>query len=227
MLWLTLKTQCFFLFDSLRSAWRYYGNRTFAKVDLHLSSHYFFHNPFRISRRFLEKTGEEEVYAYGETPLTTLEQICKEFDVSSDDTVFELGCGRGMTCFWLNIIWGCNVVGVEMIPEFVEAAQSTVQKYHLKNIRFRLDDMFESDLSGATVIYLYGTCLKDHEIQRLAKTLSGLPPGTKIITTSYSLAEYTPMISEIGQIQGRFAWGTADVYLQEVSHGGGPDISQA
>jgi len=216
MLWLMLKTQGFFLLDSIKTAWKYYRNRTFAKVDLHLSVHYLFRNPFRISRRFLKQKGEEEIYAYGETPLSTLEQICQEFDVSSEDIVFELGCGRGMTCFWLNIIWGCDVVGIEYIPEFVATAQRAVHQFQLKSIRFRLDDMFETDLTGATVIYLYGTCLKEEEIQRLANKFAKLPQGTKIITTSYSLAEYSHALSVSKELQGRFAWGTTDVFLHVV-----------
>jgi len=216
VLWLMLKTQGFFLVDSIKTAWKYYRNLTFAKVDLHLFAYYFFRNPFRISRQYLKQKGEEEIYAYGETPLSTLEQICREFDVTSEDTVFELGCGRGITCFWLNIIWGCHVVGIEYIPVFVEAAQNAVHRYHLQNIRFRLDDMFETDLSDATVIYLYGTCLKEEEIQRLANKFSRLPQGTKIITTSYSLEEYSHTLSISKQLQGCFAWGTADVFLHVV-----------
>jgi len=160
----------------------------------------------------LEKKGDKEIYAFGETPLTTLDQICRKCGVTKDDVVFELGCGRGITCFWLNIWLGCEVVGVEYIPEFVEIAQSIVQSCHLKRIRFRLEDMFETDLTGATVVYLYGTCLEEIEIQKMADKFSELPPGTKIITTSYSLSEYYPSLQVTQQFQGRFAWGLADIY---------------
>jgi len=210
MIW--LKTQCFFFVDYLKTVWNYYRNRTFAKVDFLLRCRYFFQNPFRISRQFLEKRGESDIYAYGETPLITLDHICKECGMTKDDVVFELGCGRGITCFWLNLWLGCEVVGIEYIPKFVENAQTVVQTHHLKGIRFRLEDMLETDLTGATIIYLYGTCLDDESIQKLVEKFSQLPKGTKIITTSYSL----PAFEITHRFKGRFAWGQSAIYCHQI-----------
>ena len=61
---------------------RYYHNRDFRRADISLLSKYLFQNPFKMSSRFLQSKGFDEIYAYGETPLTTLEEIAK---ISSKD----------------------------------------------------------------------------------------------------------------------------------------------
>ena len=80
--------------EQCRVTWRYYSNLRFAKADLLLLSQYFTKSAFRYSKEFLLAKGEEEIYSYGETPLTTLEQIAEKADVTAADTLFALGCGR-------------------------------------------------------------------------------------------------------------------------------------
>lgn len=204
------------LCEYIRVIYRYYSNATFRAADLLLLSKYIFRSPFAVSKAFMEARGEEDVYVYGETPLTTLETIAKECKITSQDTVFELGSGRGRGCFWLNIILGCKVVGIEYIPEFVEKAHAVIEKYRLSNIEFRQQDFLKADFRGATVIYLYGTCLDPSSIQKLMGKLSKLPAGTKIISVSYALKEYAPMPSfeTLKRFQADFTWGKGEVYLQ-------------
>src|ERR1700738_886437 len=81
--------------DYLQTVFRYYSNPSFRKADSHLIATYFLSNPYRLSRLFLQKRGEREVYAYGETPLTTLELIVRRCRINAADVVYELGMGRG------------------------------------------------------------------------------------------------------------------------------------
>lgn len=202
--------------DYLRVIANYYSDPAFLKLDSYLVFSYLFNNPFSISKRFLMLRGEKDVYTYGETPLTTLEHIAKECRISVKDVVYELGCGRGRTCFWLNRFVGCSVVGVDYVPEFIKRATAVKQKFDVKGVQFRLEDIQQTDLTGATVLYLYGTCYSTPFIEKLIKKIAALPRGTKIITVSYSLSEYTkdPIFEVIKRFPARFTWGTADVYLQ-------------
>lgn len=201
--------------DFFLTAGRYYQNKTFAKVDLSLIFSYLLNNPFAISKRFLMQHKATDIYAYGETPLASFAAIMKECGVTSKDVVYELGCGRGRTCFWLNAFVGCKVVGIEIIPEFVDKAQKIQQRFKLENLEFRCEDMLTASLSDATVIYLYGTCLEDDAIHTLEAQFAKLPAGTKIITVSYSLPEYAPegRYEVMKRFPVPFTWGTGDVYL--------------
>lgn len=216
LLWIGLKARWFFFLDFWKTVWRYYRNLSFAKIDLYLIGSYLFRNPYRISRRFLKEKGEKEIYAYGETPLTTLEHICLECGITNKDMVYELGCGRGRTCFWLNAWLGCRVVGVDYIPEFVTRSRSIVHNCHLKGIEFRLEDIGNTKFDDASVVYLFGTCLDDETIHKIIANLSLAKPGLKIISVSYPLTDYDKegILKVEHQFQGSFAWGKSDVYLQ-------------
>jgi SAM-dependent methyltransferase len=202
--------------DFLKTAYRYYGHPLFRKVDLALLSSYFGHNPYRISRRFLTERGAEEIYAYGETPLTTLETIVAESGLTSADIIFELGCGRGRTCFWLALILKALVVGIDFVPEFIRKAQKLTHAFSLLNPTFRCEDFLMSDLTGCTVLYLNGTCLDDLDIIQLIRKFNQLPAGTKAITVSFPLSEYAEgnRWELIKSFPVPFTWGQAEVYVQ-------------
>ena len=205
--------------EHLKVCLKYYSNYQFAKADICLMMTYLFDNPFKLSKRFLTNRGEKEVYAYGETPLSTLDEIVRLCKVQAKDVVFELGCGRGATCFWLNTIIGCRVVGIDYLPAFIQRADRIRKKLHMDKLEFRLDDIVDTDLTGATVVYLYGTCLDEAVIKKLIQKFSKLPPGTKIITISYPLADFCEgknPFELMKRFEAPFTWGQADVYLQLV-----------
>lgn len=204
--------------EFFKVAMRYYGSFSFLKADMSLRLMYLFHNPYKISKRFLMNRGEENIYVYGETPLTSLEVIAKECGLQASDCVYELGCGRGRTCFWLRCFVKCSVVGLEYISEFVERANLIKTRLGMQQLEFRCEDMLLSKFPGATVCYLYGTCLEEAEIKKLADHFSKLPPGTKIITVSYPLSDYWEKDSFelMKRFTVRYTWGEADVFLQIV-----------
>lgn len=216
LLLINFKVKFYNFIDYIRTIFNYYGNFNFLKIDSYLIFSYLFRNPFLISKQFLLQKGEDEVDAYGETPLTTVELIAQECRLSAQDTVFELGCGRGRTCFWLNQFIGCRVVGIDYVPEFITRANEIKAKFNLNRVDFRKEDFLESDFNGATVIYLYGTCLPASTIEKLIEKFSQLPRGAKIITISFPLTDYTD--TSLFEVMRRFpvklTWGTTDAYLQ-------------
>jgi SAM-dependent methyltransferase len=213
---INLKVKLFTLFEYSRVLITYYPrNFEFFKIDTYLLGSYLFSNPFTVSKEYLVSQGEEDIYAYGETPLTTLDQITQKCQLSSEDIVYELGCGRGRTCFWLHQFIGCSVIGIDYVPLFIEKANQIKNHFHLSRIDFRLENFLESDFKTATVIYLYGTCLPTPVIYSLIQRFSALPLGTKVITVSYALTDYA-IDSEFEVIEhflARFTWGVTDVYV--------------
>jgi SAM-dependent methyltransferase len=215
LLLINLKVKLTNLIEFIFVCFKYYRHFHFLKIDAALLFSYLPTNPFRLSKRFLLERGESDVYTYGETPLTTLDLISHICNLSKDDVVFELGCGRGRTCFWLNQFIGCTVVGIDYVPVFIEKGQKIKDRFHIQGVSFRLEDLFQADLTGATVIYLYGTCFSESSIDLLIENFKQLPEGTKIITVSYPL-EYRPEapFQIVKQFTAPFTWGTTDVYLQ-------------
>ena len=177
----------------------YYKSPKFALIDLTFGLIALFLNPYRTCRKFLEKKGADNIYAYGETPYFTYEKIVKECGIGPKDTWIEMGSGRGKGCFWLAHFAGCKVIGIEWIPQFIHIARSIKTLFRMGRVQFLKSDIEKVDLSEATVIYLYGLWpnLKIHE-------------KTKVITISEPLEGY----KVIKSFWVRFPWGRTTAYLQ-------------
>lgn len=207
MIWTKFRVTLWDFFEWLKVVCLYYWG-PFFWIDMALLSKYFFRSPFLISKRFLQARGESNLYAYGETPLTTMALIARNCQITEGDFVIELGCGRGRACFWLNSFIGCKVKGIDYIPDFIRKAKEVGPS----GATFECADFMQADLSEASVIYLYGTCLEDETIKALCKKFH---KGTKIITVSYPLTDYSPEFEVIRSFPARFNWGETEIYLQK------------
>ncbi len=212
----SLKTTCFRVYEWLRVAARYYTrDPRFLRIDLLLAAQYLVKSPHRISKAFLTQQRAENVYQFGETPLTTLDQIARACRILSDDVVYELVCGSARTCFWLRTFVQCRVIGIDYLPAFIQKARQVKKRARLHHIDFLQTDMLAVDLSPATVIYLYGTCLEDPVIEQLIECFTTLRSGTRVITVSYPLTDYCQgtRFKLAKSFPARFPWGIADIYL--------------
>ena len=218
LVWTNVTFTCSSILEYLRVCSRYYSNKQFFKTDLAIRLMYLFNHPFSISKRFLRQRGDADLYTYGETPLTTMEAITRTCNVTAADRFYDLGCGRGHLCFWVNACIGCSVVGIEEIPEFIERGNRIKERVGATTITFKEGNYLATDLSDATLIYLYGSNLTDATICDLAAKLRHLPKGTRIITVSFPLSDYsTPdTFVTLKRFSAPFPWGEADVYLQVV-----------
>jgi len=217
----SISVRLYNLKDYLRTVWKYYRDLKFAKLDLSLLWSYFWKSPYRMNR-------ELHLEPYGETPLFTMEKIAKIAKITAADTVFEMGCGRGRCAFWLTHFTGCKTVAIEYNPFFVARAHQLKLHFQkegeksMERLVFRLMDMKQADLQEATVIYLYGTLLSEEDIQILAKKMSQLKSGVRIVTISYALDEYLKKserqkIQVTKEFEVEFCWGKTSAYLQVVT----------
>lgn len=207
------------LLELFKVAKRYYHKRQFLWLDLGMLRNYYLISADATSKCYLRRKGAENIHIYGTTYLTSLDSICKRCNITASDTVFELGCGPGRTCFWLNCFYKCKVIGLEHIPRFVKIANKLKQQMKFKDVEFRDDDMLVADYTEASVVYLYGTCLSNAEIKQLSKSLQTLKAGSKIISVSYPLVDLLPkgFLYLEHCFPVAYPWGSADVYLQVVS----------
>ncbi len=177
--------------------------------DIALDMLYLFQNPYRISRKFLQKKGMTDIHQYGETPDSTIHSICINAGLSPDDHFFELGAGRGKAALFVRDFFGCDVTAIEQIPEFVRKAKF-IDKMFSIGVNFRCEDYLESDLSKATIIYLFGTCLTEEQIVKLCHKFR---PKQRIITISYPLSDYDNRYKIKDKFSVHFPWGETDAYI--------------
>jgi hypothetical protein len=216
LLALKFKTYCAGIKEFLKTAFHFYGNSNFMRADLSLLGLYLFNSPYRISKRFLQEKGVEDIYAYGETPINTMETIVKECGITKEDHVFELGSGRGRVCFWLGTVIKAQVTGIDNVPEFVARAGKIQKRLGLSNIRFIEGDILTAPLEEGSVFYLFGTAYSDEFLEKLTQRFEGLKKGTRFITISFPLEDYSKSgaFEMLKRFPVSFPWGTTDAYYQ-------------
>jgi hypothetical protein len=177
------------------------------KADLKLNRAYFFVNPYRAVRKFLQKRGESNPHQYGETPLNVIESLIdaagglKKYQYFAD-----LGAGRGRMSFFVQKMYGCKVFAYEQLEVFVKKGMKLFPK-----VQFIAGDFLEKDLSKMDLIYLYGTMMKEEEILECIKKIGR---NSRVITISYPLTDYDSRFQVIKKIDVKFPWGETKGYVQ-------------
>lgn len=197
----------------------FYSNEDFKRCDKALKKAYRWKNPFKISKHFLKEKGASDVYVYGETPLTTCDAIAKACGLQSNDTLLELGCGRGRSALFWAVYYGATVHGIDWIPAFIGTGRRVSAECGIDNLTLSCEDFIQTEVDGATVIYLFGTSLADADIQKLCTKFRKLSPKVRIITISYPLTEYDASFKVNAEFPVTFLWGETTAYLQS-PHGG-------
>jgi trans-aconitate methyltransferase len=133
--------------------------------------------------------------------ITAMLQMAK---VSRKDTVFDLGCGDGRIVVAAARKFGARAVGIDIDPQRVKEARSRVRRAGVEHrVEIREGDLFEADLSNATVVTLY--LLPTLNLKLRPKLLRELKPGTRIVSQSFDMGDWKP-------VEHRVVDG-ADVYL--------------
>jgi len=206
-----LSVRAYFIRETGRVIVRYYPHFRFALADLCLSLLYLFCNPYRYCRKFLQKRGKQEIYGYGETPLTTLQIIANESGVNATDCWLELGSGRGRAALWIAHFIGCQTLGIEWIDRFARRANWIARLFQFKNLLYTCQNVLDAPFSQASVVYLYGTSWSDELIEQLQERMKTLPQGSKIVSISFPL----PAFHLIRSFPVSFPWGETQAYLSE------------
>ena len=126
---------------------------------------------------------------YVQTPMEIVERMLRMAEVKKDDYVIDLGSGDGRIIIEA-AKRGARGLGVDIDPNLVKHAIENAQKAGVDNrTQFIVKDIFETDLSGATVVAFY--LLPDFNAKLLPKLLA-LKPGTRIVSHDGGIADWPP-----------------------------------
>jgi hypothetical protein len=128
------------------------------------------------------------------TPDAVVDRMLQMAEVKSSDFVVDLGSGDGKIAIAAVRNHGARALGLEYNPQMVEFSRRRARDAGLAGkVEFRQADIFASDFSQATVVTMY--LLPDLNM-RLRPTLFKLRPGTRIVSHSFSMGDWTP--DEVG-----------------------------
>lgn len=110
--------------------------------------------------------------------------------VGPGDVVYDLGSGDGRIPIIAAQKYGARGIGIEIDPALVTTArQNAIDAQVADRVRFLVVDLFEADLTDATVVTLY---LSPNILKRLEPALRGLKPGTRIVSHDFPIGGWAP-----------------------------------
>jgi hypothetical protein len=109
--------------------------------------------------------------------------------VTADDFVMDLGSGDGRAII-AAARRGARGLGIEYNPDLVEYSKREAAAAGVgERAAFAQGDMYEADISKATVLTLF---LLPSNLEKLASKFMELPPGTRIVANTFWVPGWTP-----------------------------------
>ncbi len=119
----------------------------------------------------------------------TLEML-RIASVGPKDHVIDLGSGDGRIVTTAAKRFGATGLGVEIDPSLVEKSRKIAAEAGVGDkVEFRIQDLFTTDLSKATVITMY---LLPEFNMRLRPAILALKPGTRIVSHDWDMGDWKP-----------------------------------
>lgn len=125
------------------------------------------------------------------TPQSVVDEMLRLAGIDANDTVYDLGSGDGRVVITAAQRYGAHGVGVDSDPERIrEGKENAKQAGVADRVRFIQGDLFDADLTKATVVTLY--LLPEVNIRLRPKLLQELKPGTPVVSHSFDMGEWEP-----------------------------------
>jgi len=146
------------------------------------------------------------------TPQVLVDKMLDMAKLTPKDFLMDLGSGDGRTVITA-AKRGARAVGIEYNPDMVELSKrNAIQAGVGDKAAFMKADLFETDLSKATVITMF--LLPDINLKLRPKLLQ-LKPGTRVVSNSFTMGEWkADETAHLGPNEGcSDSWCTALLWI--------------
>ena len=150
------------------------------------------------------------------TSAAMVEKMLDHAKVTPQDFVIDLGSGDGRTII-AAAKRGARGLGVEYNPDLVEFSKRQAAAAGVGDkASFAQGDMYEADISKATVLALF---LLPSNIEKLLPKFLALAPGTRIVANTFWVSGWTP--DDTQTLQGGCEnWCTSHLFIVPARVGG-------
>jgi hypothetical protein len=122
------------------------------------------------------------------TPERMIRRLLQLADTTKDDVVIDLGSGDGRFPIYAARHFGARGIGIELEENLIEVSKRAAAQQGVTHLtRFIQQDLYEADLSPATVVALY---ISPGVMERLKPRLLELKPGTRIVSHYFTLGDW-------------------------------------
>jgi SAM-dependent methyltransferase len=125
---------------------------------------------------------------YVPTPPEIVDRMLVVAKVRAGDVVYDLGCGDGRMVIAAAKKYGTRGVGVDLDPARIREARANAEQAGVaKLVTFQVADMFETDISEATVVMLY--LLPELNRRLKPKLFAELRPGARVVSHDWDMGK--------------------------------------
>jgi SAM-dependent methyltransferase len=126
---------------------------------------------------------------YEPTSYGIAKEMLNMAGVTSKDLIYDLGCGDGRIVIMAAKERGARGVGVDLDPERIRESRENAKAAGVTRlIRFFEQNLFDTDISQATVVILY--LYPEVNLKLRPKLLRDLKPGTRIVSHSHTMGDW-------------------------------------
>src|SRR5262245_48831253 len=144
------------------------------------------------------------------TPQVLVEKMLEMAKVTPQDFVMDLGSGDGRTVITA-AKRGATALGIEYNPDMVDLSKKNAEAAGVgSKATFTKADLFETDLSKATVITMF---LLPQINLKLRPNILNLKPGTRVVSNTFTMDDWTPDETATITEQNCTSWCTALLWI--------------
>jgi hypothetical protein len=138
------------------------------------------------------------------TPHRLIERMLQMADTTERDIVVDLGSGDGRIPIAAAKKFGARSLGIEYEADLVGLSiRSAAREGVADRVRFLRQDLFQTDLSEATVVTLY---VSPAIMLTLRPRLLALKPGTRIVSHQFTLGDWEADEQAIVEGTSAYLW---------------------
>jgi precorrin-6B methylase 2 len=128
---------------------------------------------------------------YIPTPQDVVDRMLEVAEVTSKDTLFDLGCGDGRIVVTAAKKYGAHAVGIDIDKDRISESKRNARNAGVSSlVRFEQGDILNADVSGATVVTLYLVSSANLKLRPLLT--KQLQPGSRIVSHAFGMGDWPP-----------------------------------
>ncbi len=139
------------------------------------------------------------------TPQPLVDRMLEMAEVGPNDYLIDLGSGDGRIPITAAREHGTRGLGVDLNPKRVEEAEANARDAGVEGfVDFRVEDLFDTDISKATVLTMY--LLPRVNLQLRPRILDELAPGTRVVSHAFDMDDWEPDARDRVNGQRAYLW---------------------
>lgn len=152
-----------------------------------------------------ERQAKQPDVIFVPTPTRVVEEMLRVAHINESDLIYDLGCGDGRIVILAAQKVGSRGVGIDIDPQRIKESKQNASEAGVNHlVQFFENDLFQTDISEATVVTLY--LLPMLNLQLRPKLLTELRPGTCVVSHDFGMNEWLPDQKTVVVIGNRHHW---------------------